>query len=68
MAQYADDMDIWINTIFRKHTNKRVVNYEQKLYQSGLNKLIIYMKENGLELLGEKTCLILFNKGENPKS
>ena len=26
------------------------------------------MKENGLELSGEKTCLILFNNGENPKS
>ena len=25
------------------------------------------MKENGLELSGEKTCLILFNNGENPK-
>ena len=26
------------------------------------------MKENGLELSGEKTCLILFNNGENPQS
>ena len=26
------------------------------------------MKENGLELSGEKTCLILFNNGEHPKS
>ena len=25
------------------------------------------MKENGLELSGEKTCLMLFNTGENPK-
>ena len=25
------------------------------------------MKENGLELSGEKTCLMLFNNGENPK-
>ena len=26
------------------------------------------MKENGFELSREKTCLILFNNGENPKS
>ena len=24
------------------------------------------MKENGLELSGEKTCFILFDNGENP--
>ena len=62
VAQYADDIAIWVNT-----TNKKVVNYVQKLYQSELNKLIIYMKENGLELSGDKTCLILFHNGENPK-
>ena len=33
--------------------------YVQKLYQSELNKLIIYMKENGLELPGKKTYLII---------
>ena len=26
------------------------------------------MKENGLELSGEKTCSIFINNGENPKS
>ena len=52
MAQYADDIAIWINTTIRKYTNKTVVNYVQKLYQSDLNKLI-YMKENGLELSGD---------------
>ena len=25
------------------------------------------MKENGLELSGEKTCLMFFNNGETPK-
>ena len=58
---------MWVNTTLRKHTNKRVVNYVRNLYQSELNKVIIYMKENGLELSGEKTCLLLFNNGENPK-
>ena len=65
MAQYADAT--WINTTLRKHTNKRVVIYVQNLYQSELNKLIIHMKDNGLELSGEKTCLILFSNGENSK-
>ena len=66
--QYADDIAIWVITTLRKHTHKRVVNYVHKLYQSEFKKLFIYMKENGLELSGEKTCLMLFNNGENPKS
>ena len=50
------------------HTNKRVVNHVQKLYQSEIKKLTAYMKDNGFELSREKTCLMLFNNGENPKS
>ena len=71
MAQYADDIAIWVNTTLRKHTNKRVVNHEKrkkKLYQSEINKLTAYMKDNGFELSREKMCLTLFNNGENPKS
>ena len=37
VAQYADDIAIWVNTTLRKHTNKMVVNYVQKLYHSELN-------------------------------
>ena len=66
---YADDIAIWVNTTLRKHTNKRVVNHVQKLYQLEINKLTAYMKrDNGFELSQEKTCLMLFNNGENPKS
>ena len=50
---YADDIAIWVNTTLRKHTNKMVVNYVQNNYLSELNKLIIYMTENDLELSGE---------------
>ena len=51
MAQYVDDIDIWVNTTLTKHTNKRVVNHEEeKLYQSEMNKPITYMKQNGFEL------------------
>ena len=48
--------------------NKRVVSHVQKLYQSELNKLTTYMMENSFELSREKTCLMHFNNGENPKS
>ena len=68
LAQYADNIAIWVNTTLRKHTNKRVVSHVQKLYQSELNKLIPYIKENGFELSWEKTCLMLFNNGKCPKS
>jgi ribonuclease HI len=68
VVQYADDVAIWINTSLRKHTKSRVVNYVQQIYQMELNKLSNYMKENGLELSGEKTSLMLFNNGLNSKS
>ena len=68
LVQYADDISLWVSTTLRKHTNKRVVNHVQKLYQLDINKLTAYMKDNGFELSREKTCLILFNNGENPKS
>ena len=58
VAQYADDIAIWVNTTLRKHTNKRVVNHVQKLYQSEINKLTTYMKDNGFELPREKMCLM----------
>ena len=45
VTQHADDIAMWINTTLRKHTNKSVVNYVQKLYQSELNKVIIYIYE-----------------------
>ena len=67
MVQYADDIAIWVNATLRKHTIKKVVSRVQKLYQLEINKLSAYMKENGFELPWEKTCLMLFNNGENPK-
>ena len=41
VAQYADDIAIWVNTTLRKHTNKRVINHVQKLYQLEINKLTV---------------------------
>ena len=44
------------------------VSSVRKLYQLEINKLTAYMKDKGFELSREKTCLMLFNNGENPKS
>ena len=39
------------------------------MYENYINlNRTAYMKENNFELSREKTCLILFNNGENPKS
>ena len=43
LAHYADDIAVRVNTILRKHTNKRVLNLVQNLCQSGLNKSIVCM-------------------------
>ena len=53
MAQYADGIAISVTTTLRKHTNKRVVNHVQNIYQSELYQLTAYMKENGFELSRE---------------
>ena len=60
IVQYADDIAMWINTSLRKHTKQRVINYVQKIYQDELNKLCKYLKENGLELSGEKNLPYAF--------
>ena len=44
-----------------------MVSYVQKLYQSEMNELTAYMKENGFALSQEKTCLMLFNNREKAK-
>lgn len=67
VAQYADDIAIWMNTGLRKHTPKRAIDHVRKIYQNDLDSLYLYLLDNGLELSGEKTSLILFNNGENPK-
>jgi ribonuclease HI len=67
VVQYADDIAIWMHTSLRKRTDKRVVNHVQHLYQVELNNIQEFMRKNGLEFSTEKTSLILFNNGENPK-
>ena len=66
VVQFADDIAMWINTNMRKNTKKRISKHIETLYQIELNKLDTYMKNNGLVLSGEKTVLMLFNKGKDP--
>ena len=66
VVQYADDIAIWMNVKLKKKTGLHYINHVSKLYQSELNKLNMYMKENGLQFSAEKTSMILFNNGAAP--
>ena len=68
VAQYADDIAIWINVSLKKRTNLRHINYIQKLFQNELDKLSSYMHLNGFQFSVEKTHLVLFNNGYNPSN
>ena len=50
----------------KKSSNKSKVNYIQKVYQQELNKVDLYLLQNGLSLAIDKTKLMLFNSGLNP--
>ena len=58
VAQFADDIAIWINTNLRKNTKKRVINHVETLFQQELNKLSNYMNENGLLFSSEKNIFV----------
>jgi ribonuclease HI len=66
VVQYADDIAIWIKTSIKKRSGKRIINHVQNLYQKELDKIANYMYQNGMELSGEKTCLMFFNNGQKP--
>ena len=67
LAQYADDLCLWMNVTLKKSTQSRSVNYIRKIYQNELNTLHHYLTLNGLCLSAEKTNLVLFNAGNNPQ-
>ena len=67
VAQYADDIAIWLDCNLRKKTKKRVVSYIEKIYQREINAIQKYMFINGLQLSSEKTVLMVFNNGQNCK-
>ena len=67
LAQYADDICLWMNVTLKKSTPLRSIKYIQKVYQNELNKLCHYLSENGMTLSVEKTHMMLFNSGNNPE-
>ena len=67
IVQYADDIALWMKVKLRKKTTLYEIKHIQKLYQCELDNVNDFMKNNGLELSSEKTNLILFNNGQNPK-
>ena len=64
LVQYADDICMWSKVTMRKNTPKRTLKYIQRYYQLDLNKI---GSQNGLSLSAEKTCMMLFNPGYDPK-
>lgn len=66
LVQYADDICIWMPVTLKKKTPVRSLNYTRRVYQNALDKIAIYMKNNGLKLSVEKTNMMLFNSGLNP--
>ena len=67
VAQYADDLALWMNVTIRKKTYIREITYYEKNYQSNVNKISDFMKNNGLEFSAEKTNLILFSNCQMAK-
>ena len=68
LVQFADDICFWMNVSMKKDTSKHLLNHIIKIYQNDLNSLNNYMSENGLTLSKEKSHMLLFNNGANPKS
>ena len=68
IVQYADDICMWMKLTVKKATNNRQLNHIRRLYQLELDNISNYMFENGLSLSSEKTHMMLFNSGDNPKN
>ena len=66
LAQYADDLCMWMQVNMKRRTPLRCINYTRKCYQLELDKITRYMVENGLHLSLEKSKIVLFNNGANP--
>lgn len=67
LVQFADDICMWRKVTMKRLTPKRSINHIQRVYQNELNNIEKYLKINGLSLSLEKTKIVLFNSGVNPK-
>ena len=68
LVQYADDICLWKNVNIKNNTKRREHRFIQQSYQNDLDNLEKYMTQNGLRMSTEKTNLILFSAGEQPKN
>ena len=68
LAQYADDICMWMGVTLKKSTPQRAKNYIRRLYQLDLDNLGNYMLENGLTLSTEKTKMVLFDTGSKQQN
>ena len=68
LLQYADDLCMWTNVNIKKNTNSRTLNYIRRFYQRELDNLNGYIESNGLSFSAEKTNMIVFSSGSDPKN
>lgn len=54
LAQFADDICLWMKVTMKLRTPARALNYTKKVYQRELDKINNFMRENGLTLSLEK--------------
>ena len=59
LAQFADDICLWMKVTMKRKTPARTMNYIRKLYQRELDKINKFMLENGLTLSSEERKKIL---------
>ena len=67
LAQFADDICLWMKVTMKRKTPTRTINHTKKIYQCELDKINNFMLENGLTLSLEKTNIMLFNSGSDPE-
>ena len=67
IVQYADDIAMWMNVSLKRKTSLFEIKHITKLYQQDLDAISNFIKCSGLELSQDKTSMMLFNNGQNPR-
>ena len=60
---YADDLLLFSTENYRNLKSEYVRKVIMKRFQSNVNQLVCFMKDNGFELAAEKTVFMIFNRG-----
>ena len=67
ITQFADDICFWLEVTLQKSTPLRTILNIESLYQKEINKINDYSTIIGSSFSTEKTEIMLFNSGPNPK-